>query len=172
MEKKIIVINGTGGSGKDTFVSYCEKYCNIYNFSSIDKIKEIATIMGWDGGKTEKDRKFLADLKELATNYNDLPFNCIKEGINEFYDSNSDIMFIHIREPKEIKRVVDEYNALSLLIKRKNYELIKSNTSDANVENYDYDYIIENETLNKLDESAKKFVAELLSKSNLTCENS
>lgn len=172
MEKKIIVINGTGGSGKDTFVSYCEKYCKIYNFSSIDKIKEIATIMGWDGGKTEKDRKFLADLKALATNYNDLPFNCIKESINEFYDSNSDIMFIHIREPKEIKRVVDEYNALSLLIKRKNYELIKSNTSDANVENYDYDYIVENETLDKLDENAKKFIDELLNKSNLTCENS
>lgn len=169
MEKKIIVINGTGGSGKDTFVSYCEKYCNIFNFSSIDKIKEIATIMGWDGGKTEKDRKFLADLKSLATDYNDLPFNCIKVGINEFYNSNSDIMFIHIREPKEIKRVVDEYSALSLLIKRKNYELIKSNTSDANVENYDYDYIIENETLEELDKSAKKFIDELLSKSNSTC---
>lgn len=172
MEKKIIVINGTGGSGKDTFVSYCKKYCNIFNFSSIDKIKEIAATMGWDGGKTEKDRKFLSDLKSLASNYNDLPFNCIKESVDEFYASDSDIMFIHIREPKEIKRVVDEYNALSLLIKRKNYELIKSNTSDANVENYDYDYIIENETLDKLDEDARKFISELFNKSHLTCENS
>ena len=38
MEKKIIVINGTGGSGKDTFVSYCENYSKVFNFSSIDII--------------------------------------------------------------------------------------------------------------------------------------
>ena len=158
MSKKIIVINGTGGSGKDTFVTYCSKYCTVFNFSSIDKIKQIAKLMGWDGGKTEKDRKFLSDLKALATNYNDLPYNSILKAISEFYNNNSDIMFIHIREPKEIKRIVLEFNAETLLIKRNNYELIKSNLSDKNVENYDYDYIIENDTLEKLEESAKVFV--------------
>ena len=162
MEKKIIVINGTGGSGKVTFVSYCENYSKVFNFSSIDIIKEIASTMGWTGGKTEKDRKFLADLKALATDYNDLPYNCVKEAINEFSDNDSDIMFIHIREPKEIKRVVDDFGAVSLLIRRKNYELIKSNSSDANVENYDYDYVFENDTLEKLEETAKKFVEEIL----------
>lgn len=162
MEKKIIVINGTGGSGKDTFISYCENYSKVFNFSSIDIIKEIASTMGWTGGKTEKDRKLLADLKALATDYNDLPYNCVKEAINEFSDNDSEIMFIHIREPKEIKRVVDEFGALSLLIKRKNYELIKSNSSDANVENYDYDYVFENDTLEMLEETAKKFVEEIL----------
>ena len=88
MDKKIIVINGTGGSGKDTFISYCENYTKVFNFSSIDIIKEIASTMGWNGGKTEKDRKFLADLKALATDYNDLPYNCVKGAINEF--SNND----------------------------------------------------------------------------------
>lgn len=162
MKKKIVVINGTGGCGKDTFVSFCSKYCNVYNFSSIDKIREIAKMMGYDGGKTEKDRKFLADLKVLAKEYNDLPYNCIKDAINIFNDNESDMMFIHTREPEEIGRIVKEFNALSVLIKRKNYELITSNSSDANVENYDYDYIFENDTLEKLEEDAKKFVEEIL----------
>ena len=47
MNKKIIVINGTGGSGKDTFVEYVSKYAKVYNFSSVDKVKEIAKLIGW-----------------------------------------------------------------------------------------------------------------------------
>lgn len=77
MEKQIVIINGTGGSGKDTFVQFCSKYNKVMNFSSIDKVKEIARLIGWDGKKTEKDRKFLSDLKKLTTEYNDMAFNSI-----------------------------------------------------------------------------------------------
>ena len=62
MDKKIIIINGTGGSGKDTFVEFCSKYANVFNFSSIDKVKEIAKIIGWTGSKSEKDRNAREDL--------------------------------------------------------------------------------------------------------------
>ena len=31
--KQIVVINGTGGCGKDTFVDLCKKYISVYNFS-------------------------------------------------------------------------------------------------------------------------------------------
>ena len=33
IDKDIIVLNGTGGSGKDTFVDFCSKYRDIVNFS-------------------------------------------------------------------------------------------------------------------------------------------
>ena len=158
MSKHIVVINGTGGSGKDTFVQYASKYAKVANFSSIDKVKEIASYAGWEGAKEEKDRKFLSDLKDLLTNYNDLPYQTITAAIKDFENSDNELMFIHIREPKEIQRVVDNFNAKSLLIKRLNYEIITSNSSDANVENYDYDYIIENDTLEKLEKDAKDFV--------------
>ena len=104
--KQIVIINGTGGCGKDTFVSFVSKYKRVYNFSSIDKVKEIAKLIGWDGGKTDKDRKFLSDLKKLTTEYNDMAFNSIKDAINIFKNSDDEIMFIHIREPEEIKRAV------------------------------------------------------------------
>lgn len=159
--KKIVVINGTGGCGKDTFVELCRKYINIYNFSSIDKVKEVAKVIGWSGSKSEKDRKFLADLKKLTTDYNDMAFNSIIDAVNIFKNSKDEIMFIHIREPEEIKRVVDKFGAKSLLIKRARQELIKSNASDANVENYDYDYIIENTTLEEYENKAINFIKEL-----------
>lgn len=159
--KKIVIINGTGGCGKDTFVEYCKKYGRVFNFSSIDKVKEIAKIIGWTGTKTEKDRKFLADLKKLTTDFNDMAFNSIKEAVDKFYNSDDEVMFIHIREPEEIIRAVETFKAKSLLIKRENQEIIKSNYSDASVENYTYDYIIINTTLEELEESAKKFIEEL-----------
>lgn len=159
--KKIVVINGTGGCGKDTFVELCSKYISVYNFSSIDKVKEIAKIIGWTGTKHDKDRKFLSDLKKLTTEYNDMSFESIKEAINIFNNNNFELMFIHIREPEEIKRVVEEFKAYSLLIKRENQELIKTNYSDASVFNYDYDYIIENTTLEEYEKKAINFIKEL-----------
>jgi len=162
MKKVIVVINGTGGSGKDTFVKFTSKYAKVYNFSSIDKVKEVAKLIGWDGSKSEKDRKFLSDLKKLTKEYNDMSYNSIKTAINDFNVSDKEIMFIHIRESDEIQRVVNEYNSKTLLIKRENYENINSNSSDALVDNYNYDYIIVNTTLNNLDNQAKEFTKKIL----------
>jgi len=43
--KEIIIINGTGGSGKDTFVNYCAQFIKTVNISSVDKVKEAANIL-------------------------------------------------------------------------------------------------------------------------------
>ena len=66
MDKHIFIINGSGGVGKDTFVGLVstqlndmlKKFHTVINFSSVDKVKEIAKEIGWDGKKTEKNRKF------------------------------------------------------------------------------------------------------------------
>lgn len=159
--QEIIIINGTGGSGKDTFVEYVSKYARTYNFSSVDKVKEIAKLIGWSGAKTDKDRKFLSDLKKLTTEYNDMSFSSIKNAVDKFKNSSDEIMFIHIREPEEIKRAVSAFNAKTLLVKREGLDLITTNYSDASVENYDYDYIIKNTTLEELEKSAKEFIDKL-----------
>ena len=161
MEKVIVIINGTGGSGKDTFVEFCSKYTSVMNFSSIDKVKEVAKVIGWSGGKTDKDRKFLSDLKKLTTEYNDMAFNSIKDAVISFKNNGDNILFIHIREPEEIERAKTAFSAKTLLIKRIGYENINTNYSDASVDNYSYDYMIENTTLEELENNAKKFVKKL-----------
>ncbi len=160
MKKNIIIINGTGGSGKDTFVSFCSEFARVTNISSVDKVKEAAKILvGWNGAKDEKSRKLLVDLKQLSIQYNDAPTKYIKEQYEIFKRSNSEFLFIHIREIEEIKKIQKLLNAKTLLIKNPRVALITSNSSDGNVYKYHYDYIIENSgTLEDLKKKAREFV--------------
>lgn len=160
--KKIFILNGSGGVGKDTFVDLVSNYIPTIHFSSVTKIKEIAKAIGWDGGKTEKDRKFLSDLKILCTEYNNLPFNSMKEMVDEFLNGDSNALFIDIREPNEIEIAKKAFNAETVLVKRDSVVHITSNMADANVYNYQYDYIIENNgDISDLNNTAKMFVDKL-----------
>ena len=74
-------------------------------------------------------------------------------------DTVNQFLFLHIREPENIARAVMAFGAKSLLVKRSGLENITSNYSDANVDNYDYDFVIENNGgLNELELSAFEFV--------------
>lgn len=172
MNKQIFVINGFGGVGKDTFVELVsvelndklKRFHTVVNFSSVDRVKEIAKEIGWDGRKTEKDRKFLSDLKSLTRDYCDMPFQTMKNKIKEFLKSEEgQVLFLHIREPEEIKRVVNEFGAKTILIVRDSATQIISNTSDKNVFEYHYDFIVDNNgTIEELQEKAKQFVNKFL----------
>lgn len=159
MKKQIIVINGSGGAGKDTFVNLVSKYVPTMNYSSVDRIKEIAKECGWDGKKTEKDRKFLSDLKYLCNQYNDLPMLYMKKNVQKFYNSENELLFLHIREPNEISNAVILFNAKTLLIRRKSVKHIITNEADAGVFNYNYNYVIDNDgTKEELECKAKEFI--------------
>ena len=160
MEKQVIIINGTGGSGKDTFVEFCSEFANVINISSVDKVKEAAKILvGWNGEKDEKSRKLLVDLKQLSIEYNDYPSKYIKQKYDEFLKSDYNYLFIHIREIDEIEKIKSMLGAKTLLVRNPRVALITSNNSDGNVYNYNYDYVIENDgTLEDLKQKAKDFV--------------
>ncbi len=148
---KIIVINGCGGAGKDSFIERCmesDKY-EVYNISSITFVKKIAEIAGWDGKKDARGRKFLSDLKDAMTEYNDIPFKRVLSTINDILfsyrqfdmDTSNVIFFVQSREPKEIERWKKDYNARTLLIRRPQAEKKQfTNHADIDVFEYDYDY--------------------------------
>ena len=49
MSKEIVIINGSGGVGKDAFVEFCNEFTCVKNISSVDKVKEAAKILvGWN----------------------------------------------------------------------------------------------------------------------------
>lgn len=168
MNKQIFIINGSGGVGKDTFVDLVtielndimKQFHTVTNFSSVDKVKQIAKEIGWNGKKTEKDRKFLSDLKILTSQYCDMPFQSMKEKVNKFMsDKNSVFLFLHIREPEEIARAVKAFNAKSILIRRNAVKHITSNMADENVFNYNYDFVIDNNgTIEDFEDKAKEFI--------------
>lgn len=173
-KKQVFIINGYGCVGKDAFIEMVnnqsyepskDRYIKIANYSSVTKVKEIAKIIGWNGEKTERNRKFLSDLKLLTTEYNDMSLNDMKQFATDFMNynfNNSKMLFLHIREPEEIKKAVIEfkkYDVKTILVKRDSVEHITSNMADKNVYNYNYDIVINNNgTFEDLKEKADDFL--------------
>ena len=166
---RIFVVNGLPQAGKTTFERACARYYkgNVSIISTVDFVKYVAAICGWDGTKTPKNRKFLSDLKALLNEWNDVPWKKIATelqiikreecGGEREYET---LVFIDSREPAEIARFSEELCAQSILITRPDlYAEMQSNTSDANVFNYDYDYVISNDgTVEEWEEKAKLFL--------------
>lgn len=137
-------------------------------FSSIQPIKEIAQKCGWNGAKEPKDRKFLADLKQLLIEYNNFPFKEVVHYIEiekrwmdqRDYDGDKLIFFIDVREPSEIQKLRDKYGAQAILIQRA-LSTQQDNSADRE-ENFNpdlYDMVIANNgTLEQLEAQAREFM--------------
>lgn len=131
-----------------------DKY-DVKNTSTIDEVKNIARLMGWDYKKDERGRQFLADLKEAWTKYNNGANMKIYKDILDW--SNYEdlmpkevIMFIHVREPESIKWFIENLSSrniqvCSLIIKRAGVEEF-FNDADKNVENFSYDITLINDS--------------------------
>jgi len=152
--KMVVVINGKSGVGKDTLIELAAAELKVCNVSSVDPIRQIAYIAGWDGVKDDAWRKMMIDVKKALTEYNDFPTKYIIEKYNEFKKSNDNIMFVHIREPEEIRKLENYIPCVTLLVTRKMGG--KFNAQDENLHKYKYDYIFENDK--PLEESGKEFV--------------
>lgn len=158
-------------SGKDTF---CSKVIDITTpnygvvLSTVDLVKEIAKDLGWNGEKTPKDRKFLSDLKDILTEWDDIPIKDIERRIDNFLypiryyglDEKEAVIFIMCREPKEIDTMCKRLGAKSLIVRRTDAENSeKSNHADEEVLEYQYDIEIDNNgTLLDLSYKAIEFV--------------
>lgn len=182
MNNIVVIINGKGGSGKDLFILKFKKLVeninlHVYNISSIDAIKSIVESFGCFNDKSEKGRKFLSDIKKVSIEYCNFPTNNIIEKIKRHiryfrcYTSVPFISFVHIREPEEIKKLVrrlkrfKNLETYTLLIRR--HVGMFGNTSDDNVENYNYDYAINNDKdIENLKKEAKLFYDFILEETN------
>ena len=184
---KVVIINGKPQSGKDTFCKYAQGYCdddesaNTLIISSVDPLKEMLTQLGWDGTKTDKIRDMLMDMKQLWVQNQDGPTMFLFNNILEFHKActgEDNIVFVHIREPEEIKKLVNALtgfesmgiDVISLLVIRKGEEDIpnqpaetRRSDDEALINSYKYDVTINNdEDLIKLQELAAEFVDKLL----------
>lgn len=161
---KIFIVNGTGGSGKTTFekmvknIAEQEGY-DVRAISTIDYVKQMAKKFGWDGGKSLNDRRFLSDLKDALTRWKDVPYQKISDRLEILkLEQQVDAVFIDCREPDEIKRFVQDYGAITILVQR-GETVIFGNHADDDVKNYQYDIVIDNSRgLDELKQEATIFV--------------
>ena len=145
-EKLVIVINGAGGVGKDTLIGAVADKYKTRNISSVDPIKAMARMAGWDGDKSDKSRKMLSDLKDIFTEYNDLSLSYVKSQHEQFMKSDEQVLFVHIREPDQIERFrnIAPKQIYTLLISRQDQNKIYGNSADDDVKNYPYDFYFDN----------------------------
>lgn len=160
-KKLVIVMNGKGGTGKDTLCDALRADYRVVNISAITPIKEIAKIYGWNGEKDEKSRRFLANLKRAFADYNDLPNRYLQDEYEKFRAGQADVLCVHIRESDQIAKFVGgvALPCVTILVTRdlgtggKQY----GNDADDGVAEYSYDYEFDNN--GSIEESAEKFRA-------------
>lgn len=156
--KLVIVINGIGGSGKDTFIDIIKNNFKIpvFNISSIDEVKEelknpseetiklLDLKSNWDGiTKDDYWREKMVKLKKLHEKDNDRPNRTIIKKVREI---DNGLIFIHVREPKNIQILKENIpNLITLLINRKSI-ITPNNSSDRGVFDYEYDLIFNNDS--------------------------
>ena len=167
---KVVVINGLPTAGKDEFCNMCKQIRGnyIHSISTVDTIKEIAKMIGWDGIKDGRARKFLSDLKDLTTEFNEFPLRSTIKRVEEIYReveiygglTEKIVVFIHSREPQEINKFKGMLGATTLLIRRPEIENQETtNHADKEVFNYEYDYTIINDgSLEDLYDKAREFL--------------
>lgn len=152
MKKLLILINGESGAGKDTFVEFCKSSLHaqysptipVANIHRSDEAKAFLTTLGWDGTRTPKVRKLLADLVEFGeeTGHNSVQL------YRTVWAFTAGIIFYHSRDTKaieEAKRFYSSNNSVAVhtvLVKR---DENRSPEKDRwGIQDYTYDTVIDN----------------------------
>lgn len=183
----VIIINGCGGCGKDTFESmvqdelyHLDSFIDQFHVSTIDPIREIdqalATINGEPYSKDKNlHRKAMAQLKRVWDENYGGSFKYLQRILNVYDSSHSSdgkraVVFVHVREPENIEKIYfshrlgsltdtnDEWDVTSVLIYGRTKPDDFDNSADRSVENFMYETYINNSgSLEELRKRAKAY---------------
>ena len=145
-----VIINGTGGVGKDTWITEFDKITGLkaHRVSIVDMVKKAAQILGWKNAKTDENRKALSELKDLSDKYWGSNIDYVMANYEDYSMHNGyevcNWFFIIAREPKDITKLVELIpDAKTVLITRDGVES-HGNHADDEVSDYKYDLVFEN----------------------------
>lgn len=152
----VFIVNGPPRSGKDSFIAFLSKIYASFGVtsvehSSIDIIRYMLSELGIDtSAKTAADRKLLAGIGSLVEEHSNFRTNnCIHEVIQAEQDyPTGAVVFLHIREPENIARVVEFLRVrgnpiwkVQVLSQRAE---VPSNPVDAGTGEVPYDFTVNN----------------------------
>jgi dephospho-CoA kinase len=114
-DKKIILLTGPAGVGKDTLADslIIEAGGNIKTakFAYADSIKEIATMMGWNGVKDEQGRNLLQRVGDIMNEINpDTIVDLLIDKIEKNAINAKLIVITDARYDKEVTRIKEYFN--------------------------------------------------------------
>lgn len=166
--KQVIIINGTGRSGKDSFMDFAKEIgkelgIEVNKFSGIDPVKKAAAILGYsEDKKTNESRTFLWEIKQAWIKFNDGPLHYLANEIEKIPDG---IIFIQIREADEIRKFLKHFPETKTLFMTRN-DAEELNTPVDGKDKFgdfqDYDIRVENDgTLEELKEKVETIIRDL-----------
>lgn len=161
---KIIMISGKAESGKDFIAQKVKKYLEQRNHSVLtihfgDKLKFICEkYFNWDGKKDEKGRTLLQTVgtNKIRSLDKDYFVNDVL-GILKLYNNNWDYVLIpDLRFINEYKLINNEFKTTTIRKSRNKIssltELQKNNQSEIEMDNFNFDYYIDEYEENKFNE--------------------
>lgn len=170
--KTVIVVNGYPRAGKDTAVDFMRAWLlngRVSNtaYSAIDVVRVMLGSRDIDlSAKTPADRKLLATVGDAMQEHSQFITNMAFSAIKWFFHAiPTGVFFLHMREPDRIEIMRQHCEAIGVrLIKvcviSDLAEKVFSNTADANVDQIEYDWIIDNNaSVEELDLKCKEFLA-------------
>jgi hypothetical protein len=158
--KVIVVVNGYPQSGKDTFVSFAMAALNALGWnavstSSIDPVKAITRKIGIpDEPKTPEKRALWAEINAALEKYDWLITRRMMDEYQRYMrtmhagSGRPQITFMHVREPDTIRfmqTIKEECEFVTVFVDRPDAERVTSNSSDMNVEGYEYRHRVGND---------------------------
>ncbi len=175
----IYLLSGKARNGKDTIAGFLKKFYEadgkkvIYSRAGIYIRYYAIEMTGWDGSEETKPRDLLQELgTEVIRNKLNKKEMFIQRQLDDieiysyFYDA---IIVPDIRLPREIDSVKEKFdNVVTIEVNRINFDSSltgnqKKHITETAMDNYkDFDYIVTNDTLEKLEEDIYKIYREVV----------
>jgi len=145
MVKKIYLINGINGAGKDEFVKMYagdSKY-KVINISSVQPFKSVfeeAKLPHRD----DFSRKAISKMKDFMDTYLNYTIRYVEVKINNYREKDGDyVLFFHIREEDIIGMLRMMFDLETILVK--NFAVLPNTEKDTLIgKGINYNYVIEN----------------------------
>lgn len=169
---KIIILSGKARSGKDKVADIIINYykdLKVKKLSYAYYLKQyVKSISNWDGEEATKPRELLQNIGiDLIKNKinNKLLINRVIEDI-EVYSYFYDVIIItDARLIDEVEDIKNKYNVITIRINssidNNLSDIEKNHITEINLDNYKFDYVIENNYDSKLEEKVKKIMEEI-----------
>ena len=143
-EKTIIGVSGKARSGKDTVAEFLTGF-GFIRCALADKLKKFAYMLGWDGKKDEKGRRFLQHLGTVVREYDEDGWIKLLEKDPKFMGAER-VVITDIRYPNEAFWVQNAYGQVVRIEGRGGLEgEAAKHPSETSLDNFfEWDFIVDN----------------------------
>ena len=143
----LVGLSGKQRVGKDTIAAYLQLKYDFIRLANADRLKEIASLVGWDGKKNSNGRRLLQKLGVVVREYSkNFWISRVSLKIQNLQDMNPTVAIVvtdvrFTNEADEIKRLGG-----TIVRVTRSTGIEDAHVSETELDNYPVDYVIKNDS--------------------------